>query len=43
VGFWESREALEAAKPTVDPARALYWETYPETPALEAYEVVDEI
>ncbi len=43
VGFWDSQEALDAAKPTLDPARERYWESYQEIPTLEAYEVADEL
>jgi quinol monooxygenase YgiN len=43
VGFWNSQEALETSKPTLDTARERYWESYKETPTLEAYEVADEI
>ena len=43
VGFWDSQEALEAAKPTLEPARERYWQAYQETPTLEAYEVADEL
>ncbi len=43
VGFWDSQEALEAAKPTLYAARERYWDAYDERPTLEAYEVVDEL
>jgi heme-degrading monooxygenase HmoA len=43
VGFWDSQEALDKAKPALEPARERYWEAYQETPTLEAYEVADEI
>ena len=43
VGFWDSQEVLDAAKPALEPARELYWEAYQETATLEAYEVADEI
>ena len=43
VGFWDSQEALDTAKPALEPARERYWEAYQETPTLEAYEVADEI
>jgi hypothetical protein len=43
VGFWDSQEVLNAAKPALEPARELYWEAYQETATLEAYEVADEI
>ncbi len=43
VGFWDSQEALEAAKPTLEAARERYWEAYEERPTLEAYEVADEL
>jgi quinol monooxygenase YgiN len=43
VGFWDSQEVLDAAKPALKPARELYWEAYQETATLEAYEVADEI
>ncbi len=43
VGFWDSQEALEAAKPILEAARERYWEPYEERPTLEAYEVADEL
>ena len=43
LGFWDSQEALEAAKPTLEPARERYWEAYEETLNVEAYEVADEL
>ena len=43
IGFWDSREALQAAIPTLEPARARLWEEFQETPTLEAYEVADEL
>ena len=42
VGFWDAQEALDTAKPALEPARELCWEAYQETPTLEAYEVADE-
>jgi hypothetical protein len=42
-GLWNSQEALDTAKPALEPARELYWEAYQETPTLDAYEVADEI
>ena len=41
IGLWDSREALEAALPTLEPARARLWEEFGEDPTLEAYEVAD--
>jgi quinol monooxygenase YgiN len=41
IGFWESQEALEAAIPTLEPARERLWNEFQETPTLEAYEVAD--
>jgi hypothetical protein len=43
IGFWDSREALEAAIPTLEPARERLWSGFAETPTLEAYEVADQI
>ena len=43
IGFWDSREALEAAIPTLEPARERLWNEFQETPTLEAYEVADEL
>jgi quinol monooxygenase YgiN len=43
VDFWDSQEALDTAKPALEPARERYWEAYQETPTLEAYEVADAI
>ena len=43
IGFWDSREALQAAIPTLEPARARLWEEFQESPTLEAYEVADEL
>ena len=37
------REALEAAIPTLEPARERFWRGFEETPTLEAYEVADQI
>jgi hypothetical protein len=34
---------LEAAKPTLEPAREQYWEAYEETLNVEAYEVAEEL
>jgi hypothetical protein len=41
VGFWHSQEALVAAIPTLEPARARLWNEFQETPTLEAYEIAD--
>lgn len=43
IGLWESREALDAALPTLEPARARLWKEFGEDPVLEAYEVADEL
>ncbi len=43
IGLWDSQEALEAAKPTLEPARERLWSEFEETPTLEAYEVADEL
>jgi len=43
IGFWDSPEALEAALPTLEPAREQLWKEFQETPTLEAYEVADEL
>jgi heme-degrading monooxygenase HmoA len=43
IGFWDSPEALEAAIPTLEPARERLWSEFQETPTLEAYEVADQI
>ena len=43
IGFWDSREALEAAIPTLEPALERLWSGFEETPTLEAYEVADQI
>jgi len=43
LGFWDSQEALEAAKPTLEPAREQLWSEFQETPTLEAYEVADKL
>jgi heme-degrading monooxygenase HmoA len=43
IGFWDSREALEAAIPTLEPARERLWSGFDVTPSLEAYEVADQI
>lgn len=42
VGFWDSREAIEAAKPTLEPAREWFWAQFGETPTLAVYDVADE-
>jgi heme-degrading monooxygenase HmoA len=43
IGFWESQEALQAAIPTLEPARERLWSGFDEIPTLEAYEVADRI
>ncbi len=43
IGLWDSQEALEAALPTLEPARERLWEECGEDPTLEAYEVADEL
>jgi heme-degrading monooxygenase HmoA len=43
IGFWNSREALEAAMPTLEPARERLWNSFQETPTLEAYEIAGEL
>lgn len=43
IGFWDSQEALEAAKPALEPAREQLWREFEETPTLEAYEIADQI
>jgi heme-degrading monooxygenase HmoA len=43
IGFWDSQEALEAAIPTLEPARERFWSQLQKTPTLEAYEVADEL
>ncbi len=42
VGHWDSREAIEAAGPTLEPAREWFWKQFQEAPTLEVYEVADE-
>jgi len=41
IGLWDSQEALEAALPTLEPARERLWEEFGEDPTLETYEVAD--
>ena len=41
IGLWDSQEALEAAKPKLEPAREQFWNEFQETPTLEVYEVAD--
>ena len=43
IGFWDSQEALEVAKPALEPAREQLWSEFEETPTLEAYEIADQI
>jgi heme-degrading monooxygenase HmoA len=43
IGFWDSPEALEAAIPTLEPARERLWNEFEAIPTLEAYEVADEL
>jgi hypothetical protein len=43
IGFWDSQEALEAAMPTLEPARERFWSEFQKTPTLEAYEIADEL
>jgi quinol monooxygenase YgiN len=42
IGFWESQEAIDAAKPTLEPARERFWSKLQGTPTLEVYEVADQ-
>jgi hypothetical protein len=46
IGYWDSQEALEAAIPTLEPARQQFWsefeEALQEAPTLEVYEVADQ-
>ena len=43
IGLWDSQEALEAAKPELEPAREQLWNEFQEAPTLEVYEVADQI
>ncbi len=43
VGLWDSQESIEAAIPTLEPARAQFWRGVGESATLEVYEVADEI
>jgi quinol monooxygenase YgiN len=36
IGFWDSQEALEAALPTLEPARERLWSGFEETPTIES-------
>jgi heme-degrading monooxygenase HmoA len=44
--LWESQEYMEAASPTLEPARAQLWSEFQEalqgTPSLEVYEVAEQ-
>ncbi len=42
VRIWDSREAIEAAGPTLETAREWFWAQFGETPTLEVYDVADE-
>jgi len=45
IGYWDSQEALDAAIPTLEPARQRFWsefeEALQEAPTLEVYEFAD--
>jgi len=43
IGFWNSREALEAAMSTLESARERLWNSFQEPPTLGAYEIADEL
>ena len=43
IGFWDSQEALEAAKPKLEPARDQFWNEFQKAPTFEVYEVADQI
>jgi quinol monooxygenase YgiN len=43
IGVWDSQEALDAAIPTLEPARERLWSGFEVTPSLKAYEVADRI
>ena len=43
VGLWDSQESIDAAIPTLEPARERLWSGVGETATLEVYEVADEI
>jgi len=43
IAFWDFQEALNAAIPTLEPARERLWSGFEVTPSLEAYVVADQI
>jgi hypothetical protein len=43
IGLWDSREALKAAPPRLEPTKELLWEESGEDPTLEVCQVADEL
>lgn len=43
IGVWDSQEALERVAPILDPARERLWSEFSQMPAVETYEVGDEL
>jgi hypothetical protein len=43
IGVWDSQEALEDVAPILEPARELLWSEFSQMPAVETYEVGDEL
>ena len=43
VGLWDSQESIDAATPTLEPARERFWSVVGARVNLEVYEVADEI
>jgi quinol monooxygenase YgiN len=43
VGIWDDAEAVAMAAPTLEPARRELWRLFDRDPALEIYEVADEL
>ncbi len=43
MGVWDSQQALESVAPLLEPARERLWAEFNQMPAVESYEVVDEL
>ena len=43
MGMWHSQESVEQVASTLEPARERLWNEFRQTPALETYEVADEL
>jgi heme-degrading monooxygenase HmoA len=43
VGVWDSQEALADVAPTLEPARERLWSDFSPRPAVESYEIADQL